>query len=90
MINTNPIHQKSIGGPVDRVMTIEEIEAQYPSEWILIEDPIAGEGMEVLGGMVRWHSPDRDEMYRKAIELRLPRSATHYTGRIPEGTAIIL
>jgi hypothetical protein len=81
---------KSIGGPVDEVLMIEEIETRYPSEWILIEDPITGEGLELLGGMVRWHSPDRDEMYRKAIELRLRHSATHYTGSIPEDTAVIL
>ncbi|MCI0335778.1 MAG: hypothetical protein L0228_21435 [Planctomycetes bacterium] len=72
------------------VLTIAEIEARYPNEWILVEDPYTNEALEVQSGKVRWHSPDRDEMYRKAIEFRLPYSAYLYTGKIPENTAIIL
>ena len=69
-------------------LTIAEIEAQYPSEWILVEDPITNDALEVQSGKVRWHSADRDEIYRHAGELKLCRSAVMYTGRMPENIII--
>ena len=71
-------------------MTLEEIEAQFDSEWVLIEDPITDEALNVLGGKVLHHSKDRDEVYRKAVSLRPKRSAVVYTGEIPEDTAVVL
>jgi hypothetical protein len=72
------------------VLTIAEIEAQFGSEWVLVEDPRTNEALEVQSGRVRWHSKDRDEVYRKAVELWLKRFAVLYTGQMPEGTAIVL
>jgi len=71
-------------------MTIEEIESQFDSEWVLIEDPRTDEALNVLGGKVLCHSKDRDEVYRKAVSLRPKRSAVVFTGEIPEGTAVVL
>ena len=71
-------------------MTIEEIESQFDSEWVLIEDPLTDETLKVLGGKVLLHSKDRDEVYRMAVSLRPKRSAVVYTGEIPEGTAVVL
>jgi hypothetical protein len=34
---------------MNREMTIEEIESQFESEWVLIEDPRTDEGLKVLG-----------------------------------------
>ena len=34
-----------------------------------------------------FHSPDRDDVYRKAVELRLPYFAVRYFGTMPENTA---
>ncbi len=72
------------------MMTIAEIEAEFTSEWVLIEDPLTNEALEVERGRVRWHSKDRDEVYGKAVELHPKRFAVLYTGRMPEGTAIVL
>jgi hypothetical protein len=71
-------------------MTIKEIESQFDSEWILIADPTTDEKLSVLGGKVIHHSKDRDEVYRKAVSLRLKRSAVIYTGKMPENTAVVL
>jgi hypothetical protein len=71
-------------------MTMSEIEAQFQSEWVLIGDPETNQALEVLSGKVLWHSKDRDEVYRKAIELRPRHSAFLYTGTMPKDTAIIL
>ncbi len=73
------------------VMTLSEIEASFPNEWILIGDPQTDEQLTVLSGRVLFHSPDRDAMYAQAVALRPGYFATHFTGRVPaEGAAILI
>ena len=69
---------------MDDVLTITEIEAQFASEWILVADPLIDWSLEVQSGKVSWRSKDRDEVYRKAVELRPKRFAVLYTGKIPK------
>jgi hypothetical protein len=75
---------------MDHVLTLKEIEERFDSEWVLVEDPETNDALEVQRGTVRWHSKDRDEVYRKAVELRPKRFAMLYTGTIPKDTAIAL
>ena len=75
---------------MDEVMTIAQIEAQFQAEWVLVEEPQTNEALEVQGGKVRWHSKDREELYRKAVEMHPKRFAIVYTGKMPKGTAIVL
>jgi hypothetical protein len=75
---------------MDDILTIAQIEAQFESEWVLVEDPRTNEALAVRSGKVRWHSRDRDEVYRKAVELRPKRFAMLYTGKMPQDTAIVL
>jgi hypothetical protein len=72
------------------VLTMADIQSQFVSEWVLIEDPETNEALEVVGGVVRCHGRDRDEVYRKAVELRPRRFAMLYTGTIPKDTAVVL
>ncbi|HEY0349966.1 MAG TPA: hypothetical protein VGC60_17605 [Pyrinomonadaceae bacterium] len=71
-------------------MTIREIESQFDSEWILVDEPETNEQLEVLKGKVVHHSKDRDEVYRKAVALRPKRCAILYTGEIPEDAVVVL
>jgi hypothetical protein len=71
-------------------LSLAEIESQYQSEWILVEDPEVDEAQKVIAGKVLFHSPDRDTMYQKAIELKPREFAFLFTGSIPEGTAVVL
>ena len=75
---------------MDDVLTLAQIEAQFNSEWVLVEDPQTNEALEVQSGKVRWHSKDRDEVYRQAVALSPKRFAILYTGKMPQGTAIVL
>lgn len=75
---------------MSNVLTAAEIDSRFPSEWVLVEDPETNEAFEVRSGVVIYHSKDRDEVYKKAIELRPKRFAMLYTGTMPEGTAIVL
>lgn len=75
---------------MDNILTAAQIEAQFESEWVLVEDPQTNDALEVESGKVRWHSKDRDEVYRKAVELRPKRFALLYTGKMPKDTAVVL
>jgi hypothetical protein len=72
------------------VMTIEEIGEQFDSEWVLLEDPEVSVDMQLLRGKVVCHSKNRDEVYQKAVDLKLKRSATLYAGDVPAGTTVAL
>ena len=71
-------------------MTIGEMESAFDLEWVLVGDPITDEGHNVVQGEVLHHSKDRDEGYRKGLELRPKRLAFLYLGRPRPGTAIAL
>lgn len=75
---------------MDDVSTSAQIYAQFASEWGLVEAPQTDDVLEVQRGRIRWHSKDRDEVYRKAVALRPARFAILYTGKMPEDTAIVL
>ena len=75
---------------MDDILTIAQIEGQFASEWVLVEDPQTNDALEVQSGRVRWHSKDREEVYRQVVILRPKRFAILYTGKMPEDTAIIL
>jgi len=74
----------------DEVLTVKEIEDQYPSEWVLIEDSQVDEPLDVIWGKVIWQSADRDEVDRKAIELRPKSPTTLYTGAWSENMEYVL
>jgi hypothetical protein len=75
---------------MDGILSLEEIESRYPSEWVLIDEPQIGEMSHLLGGRVVFHSSSRDEVDRKAIELRLPYFAVRYLGTMPENMVFVL
>jgi len=75
---------------MDEVLTAEEIEARFAPDWVLIGEPQTDEDLNLRSGKVLFHSPDRDEVYRKATELRPGRFAVHYLGTWPEDTALVL
>jgi hypothetical protein len=73
---------------MDEILTMAQIEARFDSEWVLIEDPRTDDALEVRGGTVLWHDKDREEVYRRAVEIRPKRFAIVYTGKMPADTEI--
>ena len=71
-------------------LTLAEIKARFTSEWVLIQDPRTTKALDIVKGVVVWHSKDRDEVYRKARALSLKHAAIVYTGQVPDGTAVVL
>lgn len=72
------------------LLSLEEIEARFAPEWVLIGDPQTDAQQRLLGGRVLFHGPDRDELYCKAREWGLERIAVRYLGTWPEDMALVL
>jgi len=75
---------------METTMTYAEISDRFDSEWVLIGDPQTGPDLKVQTGKVLWHSKNRDEVYRKARELRPQHSAVLYIGEMPADVAVVL
>lgn len=65
---------------MSEVLTIPEMEARFPNEWVLIDDLETDEQLEPLRGRVLFHHPDRATVEEKAIELCPKRSAIEFMG----------
>jgi hypothetical protein len=46
------------------------IQTRYPAEWLLIGSPRLDDKMNLLGGEVLAHSPDRDAIYHRLNEFK--------------------
>ena len=75
---------------MDEVLSVAEIRARFDAEWVLLEDPITTESLDIEGGKVLCHSKDRDEVYRKAKELQPKHSAVLFVGTRPKDMVVIL
>lgn len=76
---------------MSQVMTIEEINSQFDSEWVLVSEPEVEENLLVKRGEVVWHGKDRSELDRKVEELPEPFNiAILYTGTAPKDRVFVL
>lgn len=75
---------------MNKLLAIEEIEARYAPEWVLIGEPQTDELLRLRAGKVLFHSPDQDEVCRKATEYPPGRYALRFLGTIPEDLVLIL
>ncbi len=75
---------------MDEVLTIDEMKARYAPDWVLISEPQTDEFQRLRAGKILFHSPDREEVYRKAIELRPGDFAFRSLGELPEDMAFLL
>lgn len=75
---------------MSEVLTISEIQKRHTDQWVLVGQPQANEAHEVQAGQVLFASHDRDEVYRKAVELRPDRFAVVFTGQMPADVAVVL
>ena len=75
---------------MDEILTIDEIKARYAPDWVLIGEPLTDETLELRAGRVLFHSPDRDEVCRKAMEYPPGRYALQFLGPIPDDFVLVL
>ena len=72
------------------ILTFDQIKARYDAEWVLVGNPVTDESLSILRGEVLCHSKNRDEIYRKARELKPTHSAILFFGHLPKDAAIVL
>ena len=75
---------------MNEILTIDEIEARYAPDRVLIGEPQTDEGLNVRAGTVLFSSPDRDEVFRRAEQLRPGRFAVQDLGDWPEDLPVVL
>jgi hypothetical protein len=75
---------------MNELMTFDEIKARYAPNWVLIGEPQTDEYQRLLSGKVLFHSPDREAVYQKAIELQPGFFAFRYLGELPDDMAFVL
>ena len=72
------------------LLSIAEIKARYASQWVLILNPVTNNNLEVLSGQVAMHSPLREDVYQKAMDLNTKNSAILFMGSPAANTAYLL
>ena len=72
------------------ILSLQEIQARYDREWVLISDPEVDASLHVQRGQVLWHSKDRDEVYCQARKLKPKHCAFLFMGRLPEDMEVVL
>ncbi|MBI4690925.1 MAG: hypothetical protein HY754_11795 [Nitrospirae bacterium] len=71
-------------------MKWKDILEQYKAEWILIDVKEIDEDFKIIEGDVIAHSKDKEEIYKKLLELKPKNFSIEYTGEIPEDLAVVL
>ena len=69
---------------MEEILTIEEINARFKDEWVLLEDPETDEQLRILRGKLLYHSKDRDELGRKAREVQPKHGAYLWVGALDD------
>ena len=73
----------------DEFQTVAEIKRLFPNEWVLLANP-RHEGIEILGGTVVLHDPDKRSMAVRGRDLvKNYQGITHFfTGEFPKRATI--
>ncbi|MGA2703695.1 MAG: hypothetical protein ABSH35_21670 [Isosphaeraceae bacterium] len=75
---------------MEDILTLQEIEARYAPEWVLIGDPQTDEALRLQAGKVLFHGSDRDEVCRKVMDFPPGRYALRSLGEHPEDVVLVL
>ena len=71
-------------------MKWEEIIEKFKNEWVLISIKEVDEAFNIKEGDVIAHSKEKEEIYKKLLELRPTKFSIEFTGKIPEDLSVVL
>lgn len=71
-------------------ITFQQMKEQYPDQWLLVTTVETDDDMNLVRGEVLAHSVNRDEIYRRLLDVTGKNVAIEYTGDIPEDLAVML
>jgi hypothetical protein len=77
------------------VLSLEQIEAQYASQWVLVEETLWNKNGRPLAGRVITHSHDKETVVATGVQYRKQHPDVllflFYAGeKIPEGVVVLL
>lgn len=75
---------------MNRYLTLSEMEALFPSEWVLLADPQKDSQKRLAGGTLLHHSKNREEIDALPDNLWPKNFAVLYTGTIPDDEVVAL
>jgi hypothetical protein len=68
---------------------MKQIERRYNGEWVLIVNPVVDKLTRVVRGELAYHSKDRDEVDRVALERRDQHVALLHVGPPPKDLVVV-
>ena len=71
-------------------MKWDQIQKTFRGEWVLIECAQVDDTFHVVDGNVLYHAADKEQIYRKVLELRPKGYAIEYLGEFPKDLAVML
>jgi aminopeptidase C len=71
-------------------MRWEEIKNAFKDQWVLVKVDRVDASLNIVEGEVLAHSKDKDEVYKKLLQIRPKEFSIEYTGVIPEDLAVVL
>jgi len=71
-------------------MRWEEIKDTFKDQWVLVRVDKVDESLNVVEGEVLAHFKDKDEVYKKLLQIRPNEFLIEYTGVIPEHLAVVM
>jgi len=74
---------------MEDVMTFEEMVERFRGEWLLIEYEELSQELEVKRGRVLFHSFNKDEVYKRLMELKGGHIAIEYAGDVPKELTVL-
>lgn len=72
------------------IITFEEMNDRYDSEWLLIAYTEVDEDLRVIRGEVLAHSPHQEDIYQVLETIEEQPLAIEYVGQIPKNLNFIL
>lgn len=70
------------------LLSRQKIKANYPNQWLLIEDYELDASTSLRKGRVVAHSKDREEIHR-TLKKHTGNLCIHFTGSLPPDTGVI-
>ncbi len=70
-------------------MKWEEIKNAFKDQWVLTKVDKVDASLNIVEGEVLAHSKDKDEVYKKLLQIRPKEFPVEYTGVIPEDLAVV-
>ena len=75
---------------VKQILTLAEIKAKYPDQWVLVIEPDFDEDLEIIRGEVVYNTPDKEDLYEHLYLSNHRSFALEYTGESDQAVCLLI